>query len=304
MRTAENSAIGLDNVVIAELLNDDANGVTYDTPIALKGAVNATANPNSSVETDYADNGAFFVVDNRGNLEINLELTNVAPDTLAKMLGQKRENGITVEGSQDQAPYFALGFRVWIGGVDDNGDKIYKLFWYAKGKFSCPEQGGETKQDNVSFQHQNIVAQFVSTIWSPDGNGGIFGCNCRTDYDTPTAIKNNWFDQPVLTTSADLSKLTVAIEEGTGKKIKVTPTKASGETTSISLASANANSVIVLDSDGDVVEGTFAVSGGTLLFTPAIAFSSSDVVTVTVTSGLKDVSGVGATPKTEEITIA
>ena len=35
----ENPVIGLDNVVIAELLSDDVNGVTYDTPIALKGAV-------------------------------------------------------------------------------------------------------------------------------------------------------------------------------------------------------------------------------------------------------------------------
>ena len=63
----ENPVIGLDNVVIAELLSDDVNGVTYDTPIALKGAVNASVNPNSDVAVDYADNGPFFVMNNRGN---------------------------------------------------------------------------------------------------------------------------------------------------------------------------------------------------------------------------------------------
>ena len=112
---AENPKIGLDNVVIAKLLTDDGSSLpVYDTPIPLKGAVTASVNPNSSVETDYADNGAFFVTGNRANTEMTLELTNVAPATLALMLGQTRANGITQEKPLDQAPYFALGFRVWI----------------------------------------------------------------------------------------------------------------------------------------------------------------------------------------------
>lgn len=291
-RTAENSAIGVDNVVIARMLNDDVNGVTYDTPIALKGAVQVTANPNSSVETDYADNGAFFVVDNRGNLELNLEMTNVAPDVLAMMLGQKRENGITIEGSQDQAPYFALGFRIWIGGTDENGDKIYKLYWFAKGKFSAPEQGGQTKQDNVSFQHVSMVAQFVSTIYN-----GAFGANCRTDYDTPATTIQNWFNQPILSTDADLSALTVAITKSSNK-IEIAPTKASSEDTVIALSSAKlGDTVIVLTSGGDVVDGVFSIgTNGKLVFTAENAIATGTIVTVT--SGLKDVNGVGATPKT------
>lgn len=294
MRTAENSAIGVDNVVIAKLLNDDVNGIVYDTPIALKGAVTVSANPNSSVETDYADNGAFFVSDNRGNLELNLEMTNVAPDVLAMMLGQKRENGITVEGSQDQAPYLALGFRVWIGGTNENGDKIYKLFWYAKGKFSCPEQGGQTKQENISFQHVSMTAQFVSTIYN-----GVFGCNARTDYDTPADVVANWFNQPVLYTDADLSALTVAVSKANGK-IKLTPSKESTEDTELSLSSAILNETVIILDDDTVVEGTFAKGeDGEILFTPNESLPAS--VVVTVTSGLKDINGVGAIPVTETL---
>ena len=44
--------IGLDEVHIAKVISDDANGIVYDTPIALKGAVNASVNPNSDVATD------------------------------------------------------------------------------------------------------------------------------------------------------------------------------------------------------------------------------------------------------------
>lgn len=201
--TAENPMIGLDNVVIAKLLTDEGGTKkpTYATPIPLRGAVQASVNPNSSVETDYADNGAFFVSDNRGNTEMSLEFTNINSDTKALMLGQKKENGVVVEGSQDQAPYFALGFRVWIGGQDENGEKIYEYFWYAKGKFSVPESGGTTKQENIDFQHVSMTAQFVSTKFSPDGKGGVFCTHVRTDDETADAeILENWFDAPVLTT--------------------------------------------------------------------------------------------------------
>ena len=185
----ENPVIGLDNVVIAELLSDDVNGVTYDTPIALKGAVNASVNPNSDVAVDYADNGPFFVMNNRGNTELTLELTNVDPAVQAKMLGQKRSGGITVETPMDSAPYFAMGFRVWVGGTDENGNKIYEYMWLAKGKFSVPESGAETKKESVSFQHKNMTAQFVATIFVPNGqDSGTICTHCRSDVDTSSTV--------------------------------------------------------------------------------------------------------------------
>ena len=132
--------IGLDEVHIAKVISDDANGIVYDTPIALKGAVNASVNPNSDVATDYGDNGVFFVTNNRGNTEMNLELIDVDPTVLAQMLGQRKVIGVTIETPLDQSPYFAVGFRVWIAGEKD-GEKRYQYFWYAKGKFSVPETG-------------------------------------------------------------------------------------------------------------------------------------------------------------------
>lgn len=207
MDTAENPMIGLDNVVIAKLLTDVGGTTkpTYATPIPLRGAVQASVNPNSSVETDYADNGAFFVSDNRGNTEMTLEFTNINPETKSMMLGQKKENGVVVETNMDQAPYFALGFRVWIGGTDSEGNKIYEYFWYAKGKFSVPESGGTTKQEGIDFQHVSMTAQFVSTKFSPDGKGGIISTHIRTDDpEADETILEDWFNAPVLTTEASV----------------------------------------------------------------------------------------------------
>lgn len=301
--TNENPVIGLDNVVIAPLTSDDGTSApSYGSVIALNGAVQATVNPNSSVETDYADNGAFFVTGNRGVTEMTLELTNVAPDTLATMLGQTRANGITIETPLDQAPYFALGFRVWIGGTDSDGKKIFEYFWYAKGKFSVPESGANTKGENIDFQHKTLNAQFVPTLYKPDGNSGCICTHARSDVDTASSVISTWFNAPVVSTSADTTALTVAIAQGANTStITITGSKASGSEPVIASATATADNIIIT-SGGDVVDGSFAVADNVVTFTSDDAMSG-DVI-VTVTSGLKDTSGVGATPTSETVSIA
>ena len=295
----ENPVIGLDNVVIAELLSDDVNGVTYDTPIALKGAVNASVNPNSDVAVDYADNGPFFVMNNRGNTELTLELTNVDPAVQAKMLGQKRSGGITVETPMDSAPYFAMGFRVWVGGTDENGNKIYEYMWLAKGKFSVPESGAETKKESVSFQHKNMTAQFVATIFVPNGqDSGTICTHCRSDVDTSSAVIANWFNAPVVSVASQANTITVTSAAQASDKLTIT--FAATTATTIAEATANANNITVLDSNGEVIDGTFAigVSGNvapTVVFT--LADATDTVATVVIGAGVKDIYNVAVTPK-------
>ena len=295
----ENPVIGLDNVVIAELLSDDVNGVTYDTPIALKGAVNASVNPNSDVAVDYADNGPFFVMNNRGNTELTLELTNVDPAVQAKMLGQKRSGGITVETPMDSSPYFAMGFRVWVGGTDENGNKIYEYMWLAKGKFSVPESGAETKKESVSFQHKNMTAQFVATIFVPNGqDSGTICTHCRSDVDTSSTVIANWFNAPVVSVASQANTITVTSAAQVSDKLTIT--FAATTATTIAEATANANNITVLNGDGEVVDGTFAigVSGNvapTVVFT--LADDSESVATVVIGAGVKDIYNVAVTPK-------
>lgn len=303
---AENPKIGLDNVVIAELLTDDGNNLPqYGEIIPLRGAVTASVNPNSSVETDYADNGAFFVTGNRANTEMSLELTNVAPATLAKMLGQTRVNGITQEKPLDQAPYFALGFRVWIGGTDKDGNKIFEYFWYSKGKFSVPESGGNTKGDSIEFQHISLTAQFVPTLYTPDGNGGIICSHARSDIDTPSSVISAWFNAPVIAITSDTSALSVTASLSNGK-IVITASKESAEDAVVADSSVVlGNSVMIFNStDGNNVSGTVAVDGNTITFTPTAEPDDGDGIIVTVTSAVKDIAGVGCTPYSSVITWA
>ena len=279
--------IGLDEVHIARVISDDANGIVYDTPIALKGAVNATVNPNSDVATDYGDNGVFFVTNNRGNTEMNLELIDVDSSVLALMLGQRKVNGITVEAPLDQSPYFAVGFRVWIAGEKD-GEKRYQYFWYAKGKFSVPETGGSTKTESIEFGHINLAAQFAQTIYN-----GIICTHARSDDDeTPASVITNWFNAPVTSVTADLTALTVTASLANGK-VTFTGAKASaGDFAFIEGSIDNGVTIGVFDSSDNLLEGTYTLGTKKIVFTP----TSGTPAKAFVTSGLKDNSGVGATP--------
>lgn len=293
--------IGLDHVVIAKVLSDGPSGITYDTPIALKGAVNATVNPNSDVAVDYADNGPFFSASNRGNTELNLEMIDVDVDVLAMMLGQTKSNGVTLETVLDQSPDFALGFRVWLAGKDANGHNRYQYFWYAKGKFSVPETGGETKTESLNFGHISVTAQFTQTLFVPEGQeAGTICTHIRTDDPTASAsLLSSWFDAPIISVSQSLSAVTVSAELSAGKLV-LTGSKGSGESFTFAQSSAIVgDTIIVTDDNGKSMAGTLAFGGTTTA--PTITFTKADTETgtitaVSVTSGLKDNNGVGVTP--------
>ena len=299
----ERPRIGLSGLVLAQVLSDDENGIVYDTPFHIPGAVVATVNPNSSVETDYADDGAFFAQNNRGNTELSLEMIDITPENEAKMLGQKRVNGVTVETDLDQSPYFAFGARVLMAGSDETGDAVFTYLWYAKGKFSVPESGGETKKDSITFGHKNLTAQFVKTQFVPDGQkSGTIGTRIRTDDpEVPASLIENWFNAPVISVSQNTGAFTVTAAAGSDNAVVLTGTKAGGANVSFGRASAKlGETIIVADSSGELVEGTIAFGGTatapTITFTPAE--DASAPATVTVTSGLKDNYGIGATPMT------
>jgi phi13 family phage major tail protein len=293
--------IGLDNVVIAKVLSDTADGISFGEVKALKGAVNATVNPNSDVAVDFADNGPFFSASNRGNTELNLEMIDVDVDVLAEMLGQRKVNGITVETPLDQSSDYALGFRVWLAGKDANGNNRYQYFWYAKGKFSVPETGGETKTDSLNFGHISVTAQFVQTQFVPNGQEtGTICTHIRTDDPSvPASVKANWFNVPVVQTASDNSELTVTVAYA-NSKVTFTGAKDSGASFVFAKGSViDGQTIGVLDSNGALVKGEYAVST-TASASPKIVFTpSADAGTPAsafVTNGLKDSFGVGATP--------
>ena len=299
----ERPRIGLSGLVLAKVLKDDKDGIVYDTPFDIPGAVVATINPNSSVDTDYADDGAFFAQNNRGNTELSLEMIDITPENEAKMLGQKYVNGVIIETDLDQSPYFAFGGKVLMAGSDESGDAVYTYLWYAKGKFSVPESGGETKRDTITFGHKNLTAQFVKTQFVPDGQkSGTIGAKIRTDDpDALPSLIENWFEAPVISVTQSTSAVTVTASTSDGKLI-LTGSKGSSEEFVFAQSTAKlGETIVVTDAGGEAVAGTLSFGGTatapTITFTPGEAENA--FTAVTVTRGLKDNNGIGVTPMTD-----
>jgi hypothetical protein len=201
----------------------------------------------------------------------------------------------------DQSSDYALGFRVWLAGKDANGNNRYQYFWYAKGKFSVPETGGETKTDSLNFGHISVTAQFVQTQYVPNGQEtGTICTHIRTDDPSvPASVKANWFNAPVVETASDPSELTVAISYA-NSKVTFTGSKESGASFVFAKGSViDGQTIGVLDSNGALVEGEYAV-GETASASPTIVFTPSaeaeTPASAFITNGLKDSFGVGATP--------
>ena len=124
---------------------------------------------------------------------------------------------------------------------------------------------------------------------------------CRSDDEAVSASTiENWFNAPVIQTSANLAAVTVAAAYA-DSKVTITGTKGSGDAFSFNKATAVAGeTIIVTDSNGAIVDGSITFGGTstapTIVFTPDAGEEAP--ASVTVTSGLKDNNNVGITPKT------
>lgn len=296
--------IGLDKVYVASLTTDDGTNVpTYGTPVLLAGAAKMTGNPNGTLVTDWGDNGPFFTMNARGNLQASMELIDIDPAVLAAVLGQTRANGITQEGILDQAPYYAVGFRVWIGGLDSLGAKIYEYFWYLKGKFTIPEQGAETKKETISPQHTTLSAEFVKLAYND-----VMCVHGRTDYSLTTAAAAAWFNQPVTSASASLTAVTVGTIVGSASAHTITiPFAKSGETFSLATPAAGDITVSVV-STGSLVAGTYTYTPSAAGTAPSIVIYNANIsgvaYLVSVTSDVVDNNGVHVTALSQLVTPA
>lgn len=290
--------IGLDSVWVAPLTDgSDTVGGTpvWGTPVQLAGAAKMTGKPNGSLATDYGDNGPFWTGNTRGNLQADLELIDVNPAVLSALLGQTKTNGIVQENILDQSPYYALGFRVWIGGSDtgsvDANKRIYEYFWYLKGKFTIPDQGATTKKATLSPEHTTLNAEFVKLV-----SNNLMCTHARTnDPDVSAATITNWFNAPVYTAPYDGGALSVVIAKST-TKATFTFTKVGGGTFNIATASAVVGTSVIVSKGGVIQTGAIAWTGqGTATvvgtFTPTTAFGTNDV-TFAITPDVKDSYGV------------
>ena len=173
--------VSLKDLFVAKV-STDAEGVdTYAAPERLAKAIKADINVKVAEATLYADDGADAVEKEFVSLEMKLNTNDLSPQMRSKVLGQKIDaDGVVYGGANDDAPYFAVGFRARKRG------KTYIHLWYYRVKFGVPSESYETKGENISFKTPEIIGTGMKR------HDGSWKADYTATEDDPIAAA--WFD--------------------------------------------------------------------------------------------------------------
>lgn len=269
--------IGFDMLHYA-LLSDDnvTTGIaTYTTPQRIVGAVSANVNPNSSVDTLFADNGPMDTASSLGKIDLELGAAEFTNAVQATILGHTYINGMLVRKGNDIAPWVAIGGRC----LKSNG--AYRYFWLVKGKMQDPEAKHETKSDKVNFQTPTLKGSFVrrdcDDFWI-------------VEYDTDSAeflqsVVDLWFTKVVDISDLPLGCTVVpadgAMNVDVGSAVVVTFSKALANS---GLASTTNFTIATSAAPGTPITSTVTIDAAlkVVTITPSAALIANTEYTVTI----------------------
>ena len=150
--------IGVSNFHFAVMTTEDTTKAApeYDAPVSAPGLMSLNINPNSSIDTLFADDGPFESASTIGKVEVEIQKNYLATSEKATLLGKSVDsNGGLIYSSTDTPPWVAIGFK----SLKSNGK--YRYCWLYKGKFQDPEDNNETKGDSINWQSDTITGNFV-----------------------------------------------------------------------------------------------------------------------------------------------
>lgn len=252
--------IGLDNFYYSLLSTDTTAGVTYQAPVALKGAVSVSVNMNSEVTTIFADDGPFDTAESMGQIELDITIVDCSQEDYAALMGHTIVAGVLNESVSDQPPDLAFGFRAL------RSNSAYSYIWLLKGKFSKPEIKHETKSDKLVFQTLMFKAKFTQRVYDR-----LYKKSTRTDAtDYTAAIGSAWFSS-VYGTTAETTAPTFSSSAPTAGS--TTASRSAGSTLTVTFSEPILSST--------VIAANFTLSAPTAGTT--VEFTSLSVVSSTVT---------------------
>ena len=133
---------GLKNVHVCSL-TESAGSITYDTPVAWKGAKSLTLDPEGETNTHYADNTAYFTTNTNNGYSGSLEMSEI-PEEIDKMIFNTviTEEGNLAEDANVLPNNVGLMFQ-FEGDVSATKYLLYKVV------FARPNIEGETKEEST-----------------------------------------------------------------------------------------------------------------------------------------------------------
>ena len=159
--------IGIENLYIAEMLDDNDSDCTYAAPIHIPGLIEINMEPQTNSKTLYADNMAYAVATAMGETKVSINVEDLSDEIHAKLLGHEIKDGVMISRGGDQAPNFAVLFE---SKKRDGSIKYVKLM---KGKFQEPSENPKTSTNEPDFVTPTIEGTFVGRqcdkVWKLTG---------------------------------------------------------------------------------------------------------------------------------------
>lgn len=161
---------GCDSLVLAQVLTDDKNGITFASVRSLAPVAEISKTVENSSETHYYDNVGQIIIRSEGSDEITLTVPVLPLDVLALITGKGHDaaTGAFIDGESEER-YFAIGYRLRLT------DSTYRYVWRLKGSFNLPDSTSATENDGTDTNNQSLVFTGVKTIYEFTNGGRAKG---------------------------------------------------------------------------------------------------------------------------------
>jgi phi13 family phage major tail protein len=286
--TEKLTAIGVDMVYIAKVLQDDSSAFLTDTPIPFAPVAEISGAPKINHETLYYDDMPAEDLLAEGVTERKVKISALNPEMEALVTGEKFDpttGQVWDSAAPASSPFFAFGYR----SQKSNGH--YRYVWYLKGRFQKPGYDHETLADKATAKPVEITYNAQKTVHK-------FDQGTRTD-----GVKRVWVDED--TDNADVDTWFAAVqtpETSSPSALTCTPTPADGATGVLVSAnivltfnnrvrSGNAG-IMIAKADGTAVAAAYSwnAAGKVLTIDPSSNLGASGDYIVTL-SGVTDIYG-------------
>ena len=136
------STVGLKNMVIAEVVTDTEETLTYGDLQLVAGAIEASIEPqNADPDVQYADDVEFDVLYPDPELTFKTKMADIPLTIQEKVFGNKiDDNGVLIRSASDTPPYYAVGF------MSEKSNHKYRYVWLYKVRATPRTENYATKE--------------------------------------------------------------------------------------------------------------------------------------------------------------
>lgn len=160
--------------------------LTFETPVAMPGAVSLALDPNGELESFYADGIEYYIIANNMGYDGDLELALIPESFRTDVLKEEADtNEVLVENANSETGAFALLFE-----FDGDIRKIRHVLYNCSA--SRPKIEGKTNEENREVQTETLTVKA-----RPMADGYV---KAKTGNKTAKATYDDWYKSVYLPT--------------------------------------------------------------------------------------------------------